>query len=125
MDFDWSEEQIACRDRVAEFARRELNDDIGARDEAAQFCRDNWRKCADFGIQGLAVPEEYGGSGQDILSAMLAMEGLGYGCRDGGLALALNAQMWTVQLIGMPTVPSWASHISELQYTNPLPSVPA
>jgi alkylation response protein AidB-like acyl-CoA dehydrogenase len=29
---------------------------------------------------------------------MLAMEGLGYACRDNGLAFALNAQIWTVQL---------------------------
>jgi alkylation response protein AidB-like acyl-CoA dehydrogenase len=29
---------------------------------------------------------------------MLAMEGLGYGCRDNGLTFGLNAQLWTVQL---------------------------
>ena len=29
---------------------------------------------------------------------MLAMEGMGYGCRDNGLTFALNAQMWTVEL---------------------------
>jgi hypothetical protein len=28
---------------------------------------------------------------------MLAMEGLGYGCRDNGLIFAINAQMWSVQ----------------------------
>ena len=33
--------------------------------------------------------------------------------------------MCTTQLIGVPTVPSWASHISLLQYTKPFPSVPA
>jgi hypothetical protein len=44
------------------------------------------------------VPAEDGGAGIDLLTAMLAMEGLGYGCRDNGLTFGLNAQLWTVQL---------------------------
>jgi alkylation response protein AidB-like acyl-CoA dehydrogenase len=59
---------------------------------------ENWLKCARFGLQGLPIPEEYGGSAADILTVMLIMEGLGYGCRDNGLIFALNAQMWSVQL---------------------------
>ena len=31
------------------------------------------------------------------MTAVLAMEGLGYGCCDNGLILGLNGQMWTVQ----------------------------
>ena len=50
-----------------------------------------------MGILGLAIPEEYGGSATDILTTMLVMEGLGYGCRDNGLIFAMNAQMWSVQ----------------------------
>jgi alkylation response protein AidB-like acyl-CoA dehydrogenase len=47
----------------------------------------------------MSVPPEFGGrSDIDILTATLAMEGLGYGCRENGLPFALNAQMWTVQL---------------------------
>ena len=33
----------------------------------------------------------------DILTTMLVMEGLGYGCHDNGLIFALNAQMWSIQ----------------------------
>jgi alkylation response protein AidB-like acyl-CoA dehydrogenase len=50
-----------------------------------------------MGILGLAIPEKYGGSGTDIMTTMLVMEGLGYGCRDNGLIFAMNAQMWSVQ----------------------------
>jgi alkylation response protein AidB-like acyl-CoA dehydrogenase len=32
------------------------------------------------------------------MTTMLAMEGLGYGCRDNGLIFAMNAQMWSVQM---------------------------
>src|SRR5687768_3812865 len=63
----------------------------------SELSRENWKKCARMGILGLATPEEYGGSGNDILTTMLVMEGLGYGCRDNGLIFAMNAQMWSVQ----------------------------
>ncbi|MGH7248530.1 MAG: acyl-CoA dehydrogenase family protein, partial [Pseudomonadota bacterium] len=38
------------------------------------------------------------GGETDIVTAMLAMEGLGYGCRDAGLIFSINAQMWAVQM---------------------------
>src|SRR5208337_2722441 len=51
-----------------------------------------------FGIQGLPIPKEFGGGGADILTTVLVMEGLGYGCRDNGLIFSLNAQMWSIEL---------------------------
>ena len=39
--------------------------------------------------------------GADVLSTVLVMEGLGYGCHDNGLIFSLNAQMWS---LGMPLV---------------------
>lgn len=97
MDFSWTEDQLALRRSVVEFARHELNDDIITRDHAGQFSAESWSKCARFGIHGLPFPEEFGGTGLDALTTMLAMEALGLGCRDGGLIFAINAQMWAVQ----------------------------
>lgn len=98
MDFSWTDEQLALKQRMVEFAQQELNPDWVAADKNSVFSRDLWQKCAAFGIQGLALPTQYGGGGDvDIMTALLAMEGLGYGCRDNGLPFALNAQMWTVQ----------------------------
>ena len=99
MDFSWSVEQIQFREKVVKFAQEFLNDDVVARDHHGSFSHDLWKHCADFGIQAMATPKEYGGRDNeiDILTAMLAMEGLGYGCKDNGLAFGLNAQMWTVQ----------------------------
>ncbi|MEO0853716.1 MAG: acyl-CoA dehydrogenase family protein, partial [Cyanobacteria bacterium J06648_11] len=94
MDFSWSAEQLEHRQKVVEFARENLNGDIVERDREGTFSWENWQRCADFGIQGMCVPETYSGSpALDITTAVLAMEGLGYGCEDNGLTLALNAQM--------------------------------
>lgn len=99
MDFSWSDAQLELRRQAVEFAQRELNADLVQRDRDGAFCREIWQKCADYGILRLSVPEEFGGrSDSDILTAMLFMEGLGYGSRDNGLAFAMNAQLWTVQL---------------------------
>jgi hypothetical protein len=100
MDFNWPEEYTIYKQKVLQFAQEELNDDLISRDHNGDFSMENWKKCAQFGIQGLSVPKAYGGTDEkvDLLKSILAMEGFGYGCKDNGLALALNAQMWTVQL---------------------------
>jgi alkylation response protein AidB-like acyl-CoA dehydrogenase len=98
VDFDWSSEQLALRDSVIAFARQALQDDLVHREREGGFPRALWAHCAEFGIQGLPFPEEYGGGGADPLTAALAMEALGSACRDGGLLFGINAQMWSVQM---------------------------
>jgi len=98
MDFSWSEEQLSFKRTAIEFARKELSSGLRERDRASEFSLQNWQKCAKFGVLGLPIPDAYGGTDTDILTTMLVMEGLGYGCGDNGLIFALNAQMWSVQL---------------------------
>lgn len=99
MDFSWNDAQRAFYDEVVSFARADLEGDVVARDAEGAFPLEAWRRCAEFGIQGLTVPAALGGNEDvDFMTAMLAMEALGYACPDNGLTFALNAQMWTVQL---------------------------
>ena len=95
MDFSWTEEQRALREELVRFAESELNDDVLERDRSGSFPIDAWRKCGAIGIQGLPVPEEFGGGGADALTIMGALEALGYGCKDNGLIFSLNAHMWS------------------------------
>lgn len=95
---DWTEAQRALRDRVIAFARAELNEALAARDRTGAFDRERWRRCAAFGIQGAPIPTAYGGGGLDLPTTIVLLEALGFGCRDNGLTLALNAQLWSVQL---------------------------
>jgi alkylation response protein AidB-like acyl-CoA dehydrogenase len=97
MDFGLTDEQASLRAATIEFARTELATDLVARDASQDFDRKLWRRCAEFGIQGSFVPTEYGGRGLDLISTIVVMEALGYGCRDNGFTLALNGQMWAVQ----------------------------
>jgi alkylation response protein AidB-like acyl-CoA dehydrogenase len=99
MDFSWGKEQLDYKDKVIDFAQKNFASSYIEQDKESIFSRKDWKKCAAFGLQGLATPAAYGGTNEevDILTATLAMEGLGYACKDNGLPFALNAQMWTVQ----------------------------
>ncbi|MEM9835088.1 MAG: acyl-CoA dehydrogenase family protein [Bacteroidota bacterium] len=100
MDFSWPTEYLDYQQTVIQFAKDQLAEDAAQLDQKATFPHDLWRACAEFGLQGLAAPQVYGGAlpEVDFLRAILAMEGLGYACPDNGLPFALNAQMWTVQM---------------------------
>ncbi len=96
MDFALSPEQQHWHDAAVRFAREHLaSDDLIEREERREFWREGWRRCAGFGVQGLPVPEEYGGQGQDLPVTIAAMEGLGYGCAETALIFAINASTWT------------------------------
>lgn len=97
MDFRLSDDQIEFKKLAIDFARKALNEGAAEREEKAEFNREGWRKCAEFGLQGLAMPEKYGGLEKDILTCVAVMEGLGYSCRDSGLLFAINTTIWTCQ----------------------------
>lgn len=98
MDFSLSQEQIEFKKSVIKFARNELGGDMRAREKAGEFFREGWDKAAEFGIQALPIPDEYGGLGEDIVTCMLAMQALGYACNDSGLLFTLNSHMWTCEI---------------------------
>lgn len=98
MDFSISAEQEAFRDSVIQFARKALVSNVREREKSGEFFEEGWNKCAEFGIQGLPIPEQYGGLGLDITTCVLVMDALGYACRDSGLLFSLNSHIWTCEI---------------------------
>ena len=116
MDFTLTDEQKALADSVISFARRELNKGVVERDRDQKFEIELWRKCGEIGLQGLPVPEQYGGSGVDALSTAVALEALGYACRDAGLVFSICAHLLAC------VVPIW-KHGTEEQKARYLPQL--
>ena len=116
MDFSYSPEQRQLRDDVTRFAREVLNDDVLGRDREQRFRRDLWERCAGLGLTGLPVPEEYGGMAFDPLTSAIALEALGYGCRDSGLVFSICAHLLSC------VVPLW-KHGTEEQKRRYLPGL--
>lgn len=98
IDFSFTDDQHALRQRVEEFAER-LNAGVRERDRSAEFPYGLWKQCADFGLLSMSVPAQFNTTGQDtdLVSGAVAMEALGHACRDNGLTYALATHMWTVQ----------------------------
>jgi alkylation response protein AidB-like acyl-CoA dehydrogenase len=100
----------AQRERVAStlaFARTRLSPGAREREAAGTFDRKLWDEAASFGLTGLPLPEEWGGSGLDAYDTMLVVEALGKGCDDGGLVFSLCAHMFA------SAVPLWRSKSKE------------
>jgi alkylation response protein AidB-like acyl-CoA dehydrogenase len=116
MDFSLTDDQKFLREEIIRFARKELNGDISSRDREQIFPHELWLKCGSLGLQGLPVPEEYGGAGLDPLSTALALEAFGYGCQDGGLVFAVCAHLLAC------VVPIW-KYGSEEQKSRYLPGL--
>lgn len=76
MDFQFNEEQLAVRQAARDFARQECLPGVIERDEQQKFPKDQIEKLADLGFMGMMVTPEYGGSGMDTVSYVLAMEEL-------------------------------------------------
>lgn len=94
MDFSLSDSQQELRERMRVFAVEELTQ-AGT---TTEFDRNTWLQCAHVGIQSMSLPPPWSdNAAEDILTSILAMEGLGHGCTDNGLLFALNAHVWTVQ----------------------------
>jgi alkylation response protein AidB-like acyl-CoA dehydrogenase len=99
MEFAFSESERTWFEAAVKFARENLTDPGAVeRERRGEFWREGYERCARFGAQGLPVPTDYGGRGEDVLTTVAAMEGLGYGCADTGLVFATGASLWTTTM---------------------------
>lgn len=88
----WSADQRSLREGLAVSLPR-LNADHADDERHSRFPEHRWRELARTGLLGLPVAEQWGGRGQDLLTTMYVLEGLGEGCRDGGLAFSAVTHM--------------------------------
>ena len=79
MDLVFSEEQNLVRDSVQRFARESypFDERCNLADSARGFSRKTWKTFADLGWLGVALPEDYGGSGGSAIEVMILMEAFG------------------------------------------------
>lgn len=74
LNFQLSEEQRAVREAARDFAQTELLPGVIERDEEARFPTEQVRRMGELGFLGMMVSPDYGGSGLDTVSYVLAME---------------------------------------------------
>src|SRR5690606_35611733 len=74
--FELTEEQKMIRDVARDFAQNELKPGVIERDENQIFPSEQIKKLGELGFMGMMVDPQYGGSGLDSVSYVLAMEEL-------------------------------------------------
>lgn len=92
MDLRLTPRQVAARDEVARHFAASGEFDLSCPQEIRSF----WRACGRAGIQGLPESKDHGGAEAGIVAAVVALEELGYHCRQNGLPFGLSAQIWSV-----------------------------
>jgi len=129
MDLDLTDEQRMWQKVVHDFVAAEVRPKAREVDETGEF---NWqavRKMGPLGLLGLNIPEEYGGSNMDPVSAAIAMEELGWGCGSTALAIAAHNGLGTTPLVmfgseilkrkWLPIVSSSSGKLGSLALTEP------
>ena len=77
MNFDEGEVIASLRETLERFVEREMPRTAAQSwDARNHFPRDVHKKLAELGVLGLAIPEEYGGLGRDIVGTMIVIEEL-------------------------------------------------
>src|SRR5487761_2649398 len=74
MEFKLTEEQMMIRQAARDFANNECLPGVIERDEKQIFPYEQVMKLAELGFMGMMISPNYGGSGLDTISYVLAME---------------------------------------------------
>lgn len=82
--------QKTCRD----FAEGELKPVAAKIDREHLYPAEQIKKMGELGLMGVAVPEEFGGTGLDYLAYAIAMEEISRGCASAGVIMSVNNSLY-------------------------------
>jgi len=91
MDFELSEEHQLAYESAFAFARDEIRPHNAEIERTDDFPAWLWQRLADQGYTGIAIPEEYGGSGGDFMMAALVARGIGRA--NGAISMSFGAHL--------------------------------
>src|SRR6478672_10377210 len=87
MNFEFAEHHQLLRKTVRDFARAEVAPRAQAWDEEERFPKEIVPRLAELGLLGIRIPEDYEGSGMDMMSYAICVEEIARA--DGSLALTV------------------------------------
>jgi len=91
MEFGLTDEQRDIQDMVRKFAQNEIAPLAVEIDRESRFPAETFQKMGELGLLGVLVPEEYGGSGQSVLTTCLVAEEVTYACSATALSYLAHA----------------------------------
>ena len=88
--FELTEDQQEIRDLARSFAREQILPGAQERDQSHEFPTQLVAELGEMGFMGMFVPAEYGGTGLDVFSYVLALEEICYA--DAGVGVIMSVQ---------------------------------
>ena len=104
MDFNLTEDQLMVRDLAREFAEKRLAPLAEEMDEKGEMPKELLSEAAELGFFGLIAKEEYGGSGIDTLSYVLAIEEIAKACAGFAIPVSVHNSLVikAIEMYGTP-----------------------
>ncbi|HUQ05673.1 MAG TPA: acyl-CoA dehydrogenase [Kofleriaceae bacterium] len=90
MQFTFTEEQLAVQKTARDFAQGEVLPKAAEIDKEHRHPAELVARMAELGFLGIAIPEQWGGSGMDHVSYVLAMEEISRACASTGVIMSVN-----------------------------------
>lgn len=90
MEFTLNEEHVYIQQTAREFAENEISPSSVERDINAEFPTEIVKKLGELGFMGMMVPPEWGGSGLDTVSYVIAMEEISKVDASVGVIMSVN-----------------------------------
>ncbi|WP_291105004.1 MULTISPECIES: acyl-CoA dehydrogenase family protein [unclassified Flavobacterium] len=102
MDFNLTEEQLMVQQAARDFAQNELLPGVIERDDKQIFPAEQVKKMGKLGFMGMMVDPEYGGSGLDTISYVIAMEEISKVDASASVVMSVNNSLvcWGLQAFG-------------------------
>lgn len=116
MNFDLTEDQLAIKNAAKEFAESEIAPSSVERDLNSEFPKEIISKLGELGFMGMMVSPEWGGSGMDTLSYVLAIEEISKIDASVGVIMSVNNSLVCYGL------EKWGSDYIKDKYLKPLAS---
>ncbi|WP_280768676.1 acyl-CoA dehydrogenase family protein [Salipaludibacillus daqingensis] len=114
MNFSFTKEQRMIRDMVRDFATKEIAPKAEEVDRTGEFPIETFHKMGELGLMGIPFPEEYGGSGGDTMSYILAVEEIGKACGSTGLSYAAAVSLGASPIYAFGTEKQKQEHLVPL-----------
>src|SRR5271166_6981052 len=94
VDLELNEEQKLLQKSVREFAETEVRLLAKELDETGHFPRELFRKAAEIGLTGVALPEAEGGAGFDHIAYSIVIEEISRCCASTGVILSVQNSLY-------------------------------
>ncbi len=94
MKLELSDEQQMIQAMAREFAETAIRPIAAEIDRDARFPHETVKRMGELGLMGIAVPEQWGGSGADAVSYVVALEEIAKACASHAVIMSVNNSLY-------------------------------